>query len=55
MKGLGLQLFIDDIIGSCNFTSFSIMTSTREYKDKADNIYYKPATLVVKTRVEIFG
>ena len=29
MKVLGLQLFIDDIIGSCNFTTFSIMRSTR--------------------------
>ena len=28
-KVLGLQLFIDDIIGSCNFTTFSIMKSTR--------------------------
>ena len=30
-KVLGLQLFIDDILGSCSFTTFSIMKSNRAY------------------------
>ena len=47
MKVLGLQLFIDDIIGSCNFTTFSIMTSTRAY-------YPKVTVLKVVTKVVTF-